>query len=192
MNKAILLGALCAFSIAGAVQAGTPSIEPGPSRGGSSLGAPAGVSTDLGRLIYLGAQTVVDRAGVIDRSKQILVSTMVSIDDFNESSTFGRLASQLIANRLSQRGYLVRDVTYMGALAVQPGTGELVLSRDATRLTRALDAQAIIAGTYAVAGREIFLNIRLLRADDGAIISSADVVVPLDHNTEALVVANQR
>lgn len=128
-----------------------------------------------------------ERAGILAKDRPIVVSTMVSIDDYNRSSTFGRLASQLISNRLAQRGYLVRDVTYMRALTLQPGTGELVLSRDASRVSASLNAQAVVAGTYAVAGRQIYLNIRMLKADDGSILSSADVVVPLDHNTEALV-----
>ena len=45
------------------------------------------------------------------------------------------------------------------------------------------------AGTYAVAGREIFLSLRLLRAADGYVLSSADVTLPLNHNTEALIAA---
>ena len=144
-------------------------------------------ASDLGQLVYLGAQTMAERAGILAKDRPIVVSTMVSIDDYNRSSTFGRLASQLISNRLAQRGYLVRDVTYMRALTLQPGTGELVLSRDASRVSASLNAQAVVAGTYAVAGRQIYLNIRMLKADDGSILSSADVVVPLDHNTEALV-----
>jgi hypothetical protein len=153
------------------------------------LAGPTGEERELGKLIYLGAQTAAERAGVLAKDRPIVVATMVSIDDFNKSSTFGRLASQLISNRLAQRGYVVKDVTYMRALTLLPGTGELVLSRDASRLSASVNAQAVVAGTYAVAGREIYLNIRFLKPDDGQILSSADVVIPLDHNTETLVAA---
>ncbi|HEY2357485.1 MAG TPA: FlgO family outer membrane protein, partial [Phenylobacterium sp.] len=94
---------------------------------------------------------------------------------------------QLVANRLAQRGYQVRDLTYMRALAVVPNTGEIVLSRDASKILAQANAQAVVAGSYAVGGRQIYLSLRLLRADDGQLLSSADVVLPLDHDTEYLV-----
>ena len=90
--------------------------------------------SDLGQLVYLATQTMAERAGVLSKDLPIIVSTIVSIDDFNRSSTFGRLASQLVSNRLAQRGYLVTDVTYVGAITPLPGTGELVLSRDIARV----------------------------------------------------------
>jgi hypothetical protein len=153
--------------------------------------APPGETSDLGQLVYLAAQTLVDRApSSLGKDRPIVVTTMVSIDDFNESSTIGRLASQLISNRLSQRGYLVHDITVMRALDVEPATGELILSRDATKISASFRAQAVVAGTYAIAGHEVFFNIRLLKPDDGTILSSADVVIPLDRNTQQLVAAS--
>jgi TolB-like protein len=77
----------------------------------------------------------------------------------------------------------------MRAFSVSPGSGEIVLSRDATQISATLNAQAVIAGTFAVAGSEIWLNVRLLRAEDGAILSSVDVQVPLDYNTRPLLTA---
>jgi hypothetical protein len=40
-----------------------------------------------------------------------------------------------------------------------------------------------------VSGEEICLNIRLLKAKIGEILSSADVVIPLNRNTAPLVTA---
>lgn len=153
---------------------------------------PPGEEDRIGDLIYLAAQTMAERAGVLTRDRPIVVATAVSIDDLDRSSTFGRLASQLVANRLSQRGYMVRDLTYMRALTVEPRTGELVLSRDATRILASANAQAVVAGTYAVGGREIYLSLRLLRADDGQVLSTADVVLPFDHNMEDLIGRDMR
>ena len=115
-----------------------------------------------------------------------MVTTMVDVDDLSKSSSFGRLASQLVADRFTQRGYLVHEVSYAGYLNVQPAVGETVLSRDASRIPQSVNAQALVEGTYAVAGRAIYLSIRLIKADDGTLLSSADVVVPLNCNTELL------
>ncbi len=165
----------------------------GPIPGQASLptaplaGIPVGEERDFGRLVYRGAELLVQRSYPISKDRPIVVATMVSLDDYRQSSTFGRLASQLIANRLAQNGYLIKDLTYTRGLVMQAGTGALVLSDEARRVAVVANAQAVIVGTYAVGGREIYLNIRLLRADDGAILSSADVVLPLDHNTETMV-----
>lgn len=144
-------------------------------------------SGDLASLIYTAAQTLADRAQGLIKTRPIIVATIVSVDDLDSSSTFGRLASQLIANRIEQRGFLVRDVTYMRALTLEPATGELALSRNASKIGAAINAQAVVAGTYAVAGREIYLNLRMLSADSGELISSADAVIPLNDNTYPLV-----
>lgn len=146
---------------------------------------------DLGGLVYRGADKVLDTAGGLSPAKPIVVVTAVDVDDLTASSTFGRLASQLVSSRLSQRGYLVRDITYTQALTVTPETGEMALSREARRIAVETDAQAVLAGVYAVGGEKIYLNLRLLGAADGRVISAADLVIPLDPDTHPLVLTGR-
>lgn len=168
---------LCLFSSGGF--AGTDEM--------SQSGPRSAATSDLGQLIYDAAVTLAARSHSLAKDRPLIVTTMVSVDDLNQSSTFGRLASQMLSNRLSQQGYLVQDATLMRALEVKPETGELVLSRDASKLSGSIHAQAVVAGTYAVAYKEVYLNIRLLNALDGSILSSVDVEIPLDRNTLSLV-----
>jgi TolB-like protein len=142
---------------------------------------------DLGDLVYLAAQRLAERAGALAKDRPIVVTTIVSINDLHQSWTFGRLASELVGDRFVQRGYLVKELAYTRALTIEPATGELVLSRDAAQVSASVNAQAVVAGTYAVGGNEIYLTLRLIRADNGDILSSADVVIPLDNNTEPLL-----
>ena len=146
---------------------------------------------DLGELIYRGADKMIDNAPGLARGKPIIVATTINVDDFNGSSTFGRLASQLVSSRLSQRGYLVKDVTYTGGLMLAPETGEMVLSREAHRVAVEQDAQAIVAASYAVGGEKIYLHLRLLAAADGRVLSTADVVAPLDVDTHQMVLTGR-
>ncbi len=156
------------------------------------LGAPpseivgGGESSGLSDTIYLAAERLIQRQpeGVGNRS--IAITTVVAIEDLKKSSNFGRLASQLVTNRLSQLGFAVKDLNYVGALTVTQ-TGELALSRDVTELSRVQHAGAVVAGTYTVGQDEIYLNIRLLRAEDGKILSSVDSVLPRTPNVDALV-----
>jgi hypothetical protein len=96
------------------------------------------------------------------------------------------MTSQLVLSRLSQLGYQVKDVTFLRALDVSP-SGERILSRDARRLSESYNAAAIVAGTYAVGGKTILINLRLLSAQDGSLVSSADVAIPLDADTWPLI-----
>ncbi len=180
----LLVAAIAAVSLASCAgdysQASTPSGAEPPQH--------LRESGNLASLVYLAAQTLADRAEGLDKTKPIVVATVVSVDDLKASSTFGRLASEWIANRVEQRGYLVRDVTYTGALTVDKA-GTLVLSRDALALTRQIGAQAVVAGTYAVAGETIYLSLRLLSAHSGELISSTDVAIPLNNDTRPLVEA---
>ncbi len=156
-----------------------------------SLAFPGGASSpaqanDMATLTYGAAQVLMDRAQGLAKDKPIVVATIVSVDDLNASSTFGRLAEELVADRIEQRGYLVREIRYMHALELSP-TGELVLSRDARKVSESNDAQAIVAGTYAIAGEKVYLNLRLLRGENGEVLSSVDVAIPLNENTAPMV-----
>jgi TolB-like protein len=188
-TASLFFAAATAFSMTGCTtsdrhsEASTPSLAEPPQH--------LSESGDPASLVYLAAQTLADRAEGLDKARPIVVATVVSVDDMKASSTFGRLASEWIANRVEQRGYLVRDVTYTGALTINR-EGTLVLSRDALALSRQIGAQAIVAGTYAVAGEKIYLSLRLLSAHSGELISSTDVAIPLNDDTRPLVEASDR
>lgn len=182
--RQIALGFVCAAALLG----------PGPAAAFPFWGAhrPA-ASSDLGDLVYRATDRLIEnmqprpgRAGILSLNDQVIVSTIVSVDDLSRSSTLGRTASQLVLSRLSQRGYQARDVTFLRALDIS-ASGERVLSRDARRLSESYSASAIVAGTYSVGGRTIWINLRLLSAEDGSLISSSDVSVPLNADTWPLV-----
>lgn len=150
-------------------------------------------ANNLGGVFYQAAETLELRsARIISREKPVLVATMVDVGDLHRSDAFGKLASQMIASRLAQHGYIIKDMTYTGALEIDEATGERVLSREARELMTTFDAQAVIAGTYAVAGDEIWLNVRLLSATDGRIVSAVDLSVPINNNTRPLLLAAHR
>lgn len=141
---------------------------------------------DISSLVYLAAQTLADRAEGLSRTRPVVVTTIASVDDLDSSSTFGRLASEMIANRMQQRGYVVREAAYTRMLTANR-EGILTLSRNASDILRPINAQAVVAGTYAVAGRMIYLSLRLLNADNGQLLSSTDVAIPRNENTDALL-----
>ncbi len=122
----------------------------------------------------------------LDPAKPILVTSLVSIDDFSQSSSLGRLIGEQVASRLVMSGYSVIEVTLRKTLLVQQGAGQFMLSRDVKDISRLNSAQAVAVGTYAVGEEDVFLNLRLIRAGDGKILSAHDFTIKNDRNISSL------
>lgn len=109
----------------------------------------------------------------LDRTLPILSTSFVNLDNLNETSAFGRLVGVQIASRFSQHGYKVIDLRLSnGKVLVKERNGELVLSRDMKKINNYHEAQAILVGTYTIAGNRAFLSTRLVSTLDNSILSS--------------------
>ncbi|NWH05630.1 FlgO family outer membrane protein [Desulfobacter latus] len=87
----------------------------------------------------------------LDKTKPIIVTSIVSVDDLHSSSTFGRMSAEIIANRFSQLGYPVKELKMnQHQIYIKRNQGEFILSRDIQDIAMKHDVQAIVVGTYAV------------------------------------------
>jgi len=110
---------------------------------------------------------------VLDRTLPILSTSFVNLDNLKETSAFGRLVGVQVASRFSQHGYKVTELRLSnGKVLVQEKNGELALFREMNRIDKCHDAQAIIVGTYSIAGNRAFLSTRLVSTLDNSILSS--------------------
>lgn len=123
----------------------------------------------------------------LDPRRSVLVSTIVNVDRLNESSRLGRLFSEQIAGRLVQRGVLVTEVRLREQLALQPGQGELLLSRELREVSQAHDAQAVVVGTYAVSGAMIYVSLKLVNPQGNQVVAASDYALPMDDNIRGLL-----
>ena len=174
ISMAVLLTSLCLW-------AGTEG-EVYASRSGSDLddiSYTAGDMLERNLLYYL------------DRTLPILSTSFVNLDNLKETSAFGRLVGVQIASRFSQHGYRVIDIRLSnGKVLVQERNGELVLSRDMKRINNCQDAQAILVGTYTIAGNRAFVSTRLVSTLDNAILSSYNFSIRMDDLLKALAQKN--
>ena len=116
----------------------------------------------------------------------MLVTSLVDINDFNASSSLGRLIGEQMVSRFVISGYSVIEVTLRNSLLVKRGGGQFMLSRDVRNISSANDAQAVVVGTYAVASEDLFVNLRLIRASDGTILSAYDFAIKRNRNISSL------
>ena len=143
---------------------------------------------DLVETSHQVAERLVDTSQqVLDRREPIVVASLVNVNDLQQSSVLGRIVAEQIRSRLTQLGYVTRELRYRGSILVRTGNGELVLSRDVKTISNVQEAQAVVAGVYAVAESNVYVTLRLLKAEDGTVISSADYVLPKGQDVTSLL-----
>jgi TolB-like protein len=123
----------------------------------------------------------------IDRNVSMLVATLVNIDAMNQSSRFGRLVSEQVATRLTQRGFSVVEMKLRSNVYIREGAGELMLSRDVRDLTTSHNAQIVVVGNYAVAAAYIYVTLKAVTVADNKVISAINYLLPLTGNNAELL-----
>jgi len=123
----------------------------------------------------------------LDQNKPILVATLVDVSDMRQSSDLGRIVSEQVSSRLTQLGYQAKEMKFRGSFLVRQGGGEFVLSRALRDISRKQDAQAVVAGVYAVAHDGVYVTLRMIRAQDSTVIASYDYRLPIGPDTAALL-----
>ena len=124
---------------------------------------------------------------ILDREKPIIVASLVDVTDLEQSSVLGRIVGEQIRSRLTQLGYTTREMRFRGNILVREGDGELALSRDVQKISKAQEAQAVVTGVYAVADHTVYVTLRLIRAHDSLVISSFDYSLPKNENISSLL-----
>jgi TolB-like protein len=127
---------------------------------------------------YAAADSLVKlSSNALDKTAPIIVATLVNIDSLEQSSTLGRSVSEQVASRLANMGYMVKEVKLRGTLFVKSSTGELLLSRELKDISAFHKAQAVVVGTYSDAREYLYLNLKLVDADNN-IRSGYDYAIP--------------
>lgn len=123
----------------------------------------------------------------IDRNTPMLVSTLVSIDDLNRSSRFGRLISEQISSRITQLGFNVTELKLRNSVAIKEDAGELLLSRDVRELSKSHNAQAVLVGNYAVSANQIYMTLKIVTVADNRAVAAFNYMLPMTDNNALML-----
>lgn len=143
---------------------------------------------DLVVLNQAAADALLEQAS-LDPAQAVIVGTVVQVDRLDASSRLGRLISEQVAGRLTQHGLRVAELRLRETLALRQGQGTLVLSRNAYEVSRAHAAQAVVAGTYAVAAGAVFVSMKLIAPQGNTVLAAYDYTLPLDGTVRSLLVS---
>jgi hypothetical protein len=123
-----------------------------------------------------------------DRSLSGVVAmpvSFVNLDDFKETSAFGRLLGEQLYFELNQRGYPVREYRIETAVRVKKKEGEFILSRE--RGSVPAESAVVIVGTYSKGPGAVFVNARLVRPSNGRVLRTASMVFEANETVNTLL-----
>ncbi len=117
------------------------------------------------------------RSGGRPAGTRLILTSLVDLDNLGTTSRFGRTVSEALATQLFRHGFEVEEIRKASAIMVRDPAGELVLSRDISRLALEQAAHAVVAGTYSQTPNTVIVNVRLLDAASQRVLSVAGMEI---------------
>ncbi|MDR3176196.1 MAG: hypothetical protein LBU06_06660 [Desulfovibrio sp.] len=111
--------------------------------------------------------------------------SFVNLDDFGETSAFGRLLGEQIYFEFNQRGFPVREYRIENSVRVKKKEGEFILSR--RRGSVPAQSSLAVVGTYAKGPGAVFVNARLVRPSNGRVLRTASMVFEANETVNSLL-----
>jgi len=128
----------------------------------------------------------------LSATKPIIAASFANIDNLSMSSTFGRMAAEVMAAGFTNGGYQVIEVKMRDSLFIKQKAGEFILSRKLQDISKEHDAQAVLLGTYAIGGSNLYISARIVRTRDNVVIASHDFSLPLNRDIKHMIGRQKR
>jgi TolB-like protein len=112
----------------------------------------------------------------------IIVATVVDVDNLDASSTMGRMITEQVASRLAQMGYQPYELKLRGNLFVRAPSGELLLSREVSRVAQQHNAPVVVVGTFGRARSTVYVGLKAVQVSDNRILAGTDYAIPITDN----------
>jgi hypothetical protein len=106
-----------------------------------------------------------------------LPTSFVDQNDFHSSSPLGRYLAEGLIYEFNQRGFPVREYRTDGVITMNDSTGETTLTRKGMLATAKGKGNALLLGTYHQDPDAIFVNARLVRASDGIVMRTGQIML---------------
>ncbi|AKR42906.1 hypothetical protein ACJ67_05350 [Methylophilus sp. TWE2] len=114
----------------------------------------------------------------VQKDYPVLVASVVSINQLNRTSTFGRLLSEQVSARFSQLQYQVVEPKLRGDLMIRED-GEFLMTRELKEIAKSVSAQAVVVGTYVETSQDIFVNLKVVQPETNHVLAATSYAIPL-------------
>ncbi len=113
-------------------------------------------------------------------------SSFVDLNHKGQTSAFGNLLGESLIYEFNQRAFPVREYRLSGNIDMQLGQGDFALLRQGVMSAHEKWA-AIIVGTYHYDHKAVFVNARLVRAYDGMVLRTGQLILVNTRIVERLI-----
>jgi len=118
----------------------------------------------------------------------IIVSTLLNVDNLNQTSAFGRIISEQIGSAFHDAGHEIIGMEMPIDLFVMKDAGELALSDETKALIRKHQAAVlVVGGVYAPGKKNSYVSLRVVDVYTKRIISTYDFSVPMGPDAKFLL-----
>ncbi len=117
----------------------------------------------------------------------VAFTVFVDLKKLTRTSSFGRYLAEQLMTEFQQHGYSVIEVRKSNEILVQAKRGEYGLSRDLNEIGSAVQARALLTGTYTLAGDHVMVNAKILDNKNALMLSSANAVFSKNSLVESLL-----
>ena len=126
----------------------------------------------------------------LSSNRQLLLTSIVNIDDFYQTSRFGRTLTDALASRLFRHGFGIVEIRKASHLMVKEGSGELMLTRDISLMTGEQNVEAVVVGTYSLTPNSVIVSIWMIEPDTQEVLSVADMEIQRSSNINHMLFSN--
>jgi TolB-like protein len=110
------------------------------------------------------------------KHSKIVITSLVNLDEFEQTSKFGRTVAESLINELHYRKFKVIDFRATEALSINE-TGEFALTRNIDKLKDEMPEALILVGTYSILDKNrLVINTRIVNNFTSDVISTSRVV----------------
>lgn len=117
----------------------------------------------------------------------IIVTPVVNIEDLHQRSLFGRLVTEHISARFTQLKYNLVAFEFGKEVWAKGDQGELILSPELQEAVNSLNAQAVVVGTYADNGNDVFINLKVVDPKTTVVLGAHSYAIPKAPNVSDML-----
>ncbi len=132
-------------------------------------------------------QLLAGNAQGLNQGEELILTTMVDLDNLYETSAFGRAITESLSTCLFRCGFQVREIRKTSGLYIQERKGELSLSRNPAMVSPEQNATAVVTGTYSLTPDTVIINVKMISADSATVLSVAGLEINRNRNINSLL-----
>ena len=121
-------------------------------------------------------QLLVNIPSSMQKNNKLVITTFVDLNEFTQTSSFGRALSEGLINELHTRKFKLLDFRAMETISVNKN-GEFSLTRDVLKLRDEMPEALIVVGTYTLYENNLIaINTRIINNFTSDVISTSKIV----------------